>query len=720
MRIRQALMRVCRLAYGLLLWACAHPTEPTVPARDPAVVAVDAARLMGAAADSANWLTHGRTYDEQRFSPLQQIAVENVHTLGLAWAYDLDTERGQEATPLVIDGVMYATSAFSKLQALEAATGKLLWQYDPKVQGAVTARLCCDAVNRGVAAYAGRLYLGTLDGRLIAVDGQTGREVWSVQTTDPEQPYSIVGAPRIVKGKVLIGNAGDGLGVRGYVSAYDAETGQQHWRFYTVPGDPARPAEAPVLASAAQTWSGAGGGGTVPDAIVYDPALDLVFIGTGAGSPWNQRIRSQGRGDNLFLSSIVALRPDTGEYVWHYQTTPGDSWGYAATAPMILAELTLQGVHRQVLLQANANGYFYVLDRATGKLLSAKPFATVGWAQGVDLSSGRPIINPVARYETTGKPWFGMPSPYGAHAWQALSFSPDTRLVYLGAQDIPFAYVDDPSYRPRSLGENRGIDGPSTSLPRDVGLRAQVLASVRGFLRAWDPVAQREIWRVEQPGAWNGGVLSTAGALVFAGNGAGQLNAYHATTGATLWSFHAQGGIVAAPIAFASGGDEYVAIVVGSGGAFPLAAGELARKGAATYNKSRILAFRLGASLQLPQPPAAAAPPQPPEQFGDAELLQVGMRAFHNHCSRCHGDTAVSGGGLPDLRRSPALSDVSRWQDIVLSGVLAARGMVSFRSVLEPSAAEAIRAYLVERAHEALAVDAVKTERVGPPRPSRE
>jgi alcohol dehydrogenase (cytochrome c)/quinohemoprotein ethanol dehydrogenase len=307
-----------------------------------------------------------------------------------------------------------------------------------------------------------------------------------------------------------------------------------------------------------------------------------------------------------------------------------------------------------------------------------------------------------------------MPSPHGAHGWQAMSFSPDTQLAYFAVQDIPFAYVDDPKFQPRALGENLGIDLPKASLPRDAGLRAQVLASVRGFLKAWDPVAQREVWRVEQPGAWNGGVLSTAGALVFEGNAAGQFNAYHATTGATLWSFAAQGGIVAAPIAFMSGGDEYIAIVVGWGGAFPLSGGELARKGAVAHSESRILAFRLGASLQLPQSPAAPISPAPPERFGDDELLQLGMRAYHEHCSRCHGDAAVSGGVLPDLRQSTALADVGRWRQIVHDGALAARGMVSFRSLLTPAAEEAIRAYVIERAHAAWAEEAVKGARVTP------
>jgi len=363
-----------------------------------APAAVDGARITNANAEPQNWLTHGRTYDEQRFSPLASIDQSNVSELSLAWALDLDTHRGQEATPLVVDGVMYSTSAWSKVQAIDAATGKLLWQYDPEVPGETGTKACCDVVNRGAAVWNGRVYVGTLDGRLVALDAATGREAWSTVTVDQAKKYTITGAPRIVKGRVVIGNGGAEYGVRGYVSAYDAETGALAWRFYTVPGDPSQPFEAPILAKAAETWHGEwwklGGGGTVWDSLAYDPELDLLYVGVGNGSPWNQRVRSPGGGDNLFLSSIVALRPETGEYVWHYQTTPGESWDYTATQHMILADLDLGGERRKVLMQAPKNGFFYVLDRKTGKLVSAEPYSTVNWADGVDLETGRPRVSP--------------------------------------------------------------------------------------------------------------------------------------------------------------------------------------------------------------------------------------------------------------------------------------------------------------------------------------
>jgi alcohol dehydrogenase (cytochrome c)/quinohemoprotein ethanol dehydrogenase len=693
---------------GMLLTACSQQTPPVVaPTPQPSVANVDATRLNGADQDSANWLTHGRTYDEQRFSPLKQIDVANINTLGLAWSFDLDTDRGQEATPLVVDGVLYSTSAWSKVQAFDALTGKLLWSYDPHVPGEAGVKACCDVVNRGVAVWKGRLYLGTLDGRLVALDARTGSEVWSVITVDQSKAYTITGAPRIVKGNVLIGNGGAEFGVRGYISAYDAESGKLAWRFYTVPGDPSKPFETPELKQAATTWAGewwkAGGGGTVWDSMAYDPVLDLLYIGTGNGSPWNPRARSANTGDNLFLSSIVALRPETGQYVWHYQTTPGDAWDYTATQHIVLADLVIDGAPRKVLMQAPKNGFFYVLDRTNGKLLSAKPFATLNWATGVDLASGRPQYNPDAFYSKTGKPWLAMPSPFGAHNWQPMSFSPDTKLVYIPTRDTPFAYMDNPTFQPHPLGFNVGINPLAASMPQDPAVKAQILAGVRGYLKAWDPVAQKEAWHVDQPGAWNGGVLSTAGGLVFQGNSSGEFNAYNASNGATLWSFAAQAGVIAAPIAYAVGNQQFVAIVVGWGGTYSLAGGDLARKGGPVYNKSRVLAFTLGGRAQLPTPPAPPALPAPPARIGDAATLQQGIVNFHAYCSVCHGDAAVGGGIVPDVRHSRALADPAHWTHIVLEGSLANNGMVSFAPVLTPEAAETIRAYVIGRANDEIA-----------------
>ena len=356
---------------------------------------VDDARLGEAAAAPADWLAHGRTWSEQRFSPLAQVDEGNVAKLAPAWVYATGETRGLEATPLVADGVMYTTLPWSIVVALDAATGRELWRYDPAVPKAWGRNACCDVVNRGVALYAGRVYVGTLDGRLVALDAKTGAEVWQMLTIDPAKPYTITGAPRVAKGLVFIGNGGAEFGVRGYVSAYAAETGALVWRFYTVPGPPDRPREHPALELAAKSWPAdaiweSGLGGTVWDSIAYDPALDLLYVGVGNSSPYDRRVRSPGGGDNLFLASILALRAQTGELAWHYQTTPGENWDYTATQHMILAELELGGRTRRVLMQAPKNGFFYVLDRATGELLSAEPYGTVSWASHVDLDDRPP------------------------------------------------------------------------------------------------------------------------------------------------------------------------------------------------------------------------------------------------------------------------------------------------------------------------------------------
>src|SRR6266851_3933851 len=371
-----------------------------------APVKVDAARMNNADRDAANWLSYGRTYSEQRFSPLTKITSDNAKQLGLAWSADLDTNRGQEATPLIIDGVMYVSTAWSMVKAYDAKTGKLLWSYDPEVPRELGVRGCCDVVNRGVAAWNGKIYVGTFDGRLVALDAASGKPVWSVVTVDQNKAFTITQAPRVIKGRVVIGNSGGEYGVRGYISAYDAETGTLAWRFYTVPGDPSQPFENQAMADAAKTrhgeWWKLGGGGTVWDAISYDPELNLVYFGVGNGLEWSRANRSAGKGDNLFLSSIMALNADTGAYVWHYQATPGEEWDYDAVQQLILADLAIDGKRRKVLMQANKNGFFYILDRSTGKLISAKAFVPINWASGIDKKTGRPIEHSDIRYSDTG------------------------------------------------------------------------------------------------------------------------------------------------------------------------------------------------------------------------------------------------------------------------------------------------------------------------------
>jgi len=691
-------------ALGTPSFLSAQKSSPAPSAR---AANVDGDRIADADREPGNWMSHGRTYNEQRFSPLSVINDKNVSQLGLAWFYSLDTRRGQEATPLVVDGVMYFTTAWSKVISLDAASGIRRWEYDPRVPPEWAVNACCDVVNRGVAAWKGKVFVGTLDGRLIALDAATGKPVWETLTIDRKVRYTITGAPRVVKGKVVIGNGGAEMGVRGYVSAYDAETGKLVWRFYTVPGDPSKPFESPFLEKAAKTWSGEwwknGGGGTVWDSMAYDPQLDLLYIGTGNADPWARKIRNDRVEDNLAASSIIALRPDTGEYVWHYQENPGDEWDYDSAEQIILADLRIDGLLRQVLLHAPKNGFFYVLDRATGKLLSAKPFAHVTWATGIELQTGRPIESPEAQYEGSDKPLVISPGPGGAHTWHPASYSPETGLVYFPVLEAAFAYKTREHFNHNTLAWNTGIDDVAAGMPQDPNIKKAILGSIKGRLTAWDPVNQKEVWRADRPGPWNGGALSTAGNLAFEGTGYGQFEAFRANSGEKLWSVSTQSGITAGPISYTVNGEQYVAILAGWGGVLPLAAGEVALQSPPMNNAPRMLAFKLGGKVSLP--PAAEVKPRaltPPRATASPATVKKGEALYQSYCSGCHGDVAVSGGVLPDLRYSGTLAN-QQWFSIVRDGMLKAYGMVGFSKELSQEDAEAIRAYVIFRANQSLA-----------------
>jgi quinohemoprotein ethanol dehydrogenase len=669
---------------------------------------VTVARLTHPAAEPQNWLTTGHDYGATWFSPLKSINATNVARLRLAWHYDLDTHRGQEATPVVADGVMYTTSAWSKVQAFDAASGKLLWRFDPEVPGKTAIYACCDVVNRGVALWKGRVYVATLDGRLIALDARTGKPIWSVLTVDPHRPYTITGAPLAVAGRIIIGNGGAEYGVRGYVSAYDAVTGKRLWRFYTVPGNPALGPQSPILQRAAKTWPRgwprSGGGATVWNTFSYDPQLGLLYFGTGNIQPWG-RMPSGKPADGLLSASIVAVHVATGRYAWHYQTTPGDMWDYDSTQTLVLATLRIDGRPRRVIMQAAKNGYFYVLDRATGQLLSANNFVPVNWSSGIDLETGRPQVVPQAYYDRTGKIWLGEPGAGGGHNWQPMSYSPVTGLVYIPAQQLPFPYLIDRHFEPQRLATNMGIDQAATNLPPDdPKALAAALAGEKGYLSAWNPVTQREVWRAPLAGPWNGGILSTAGNLVFQGNAAGNFVAYRAADGRKLWSFPAQTGIIAAPMTFAVHGKQYVTVLAGWGGIFPLATGALAFKSGHVVNRSRVLTFAIGGTDRLPPVVAqkVAHPPAPAVKV-DTALAAEGSDYYARRCSSCHGAAAVSGGLVPDLRYSVALRSKSYWDAVVDRGVLQAKGMVAFGSVLSARQQAAIREYLIERAQQGAA-----------------
>lgn len=658
----------------------------------------------------ADWPLHGRTDMAQRFAPLDQIDRGNVRRLGLVWSHDLETDRGQEATPIVVGGRLYLVSAYDVVEALDARTGKPLWRYDPDVRAA-SARSCCGPVSRGVAVAGGKLFLGAIDGRLIALDTRTGRVLWQTQTIDRAGAlavnYTVTGAPRIVKDMVLIGNGGAEFGARGYISAYDQASGRLRWRFYTVPGRPGvadHAASDPAMARALPTWAGAwwryGGGGTVWDAIEYDPDLGLVYIGTGNGSPWNHGMRSAGRGDNLYLSSIVALRAETGAYVWHFQETPADAWDYTATQNIVLADLMIDGKPRKLLLHAPKNGFFYVLDRATGAFISGKPFVRVNWASGLDPRTGRPIEVPEARYYRTGKSHFQFPSSGGGHNWPPMAFSPRTGLVYIPAQDVGMPYAPAPDER-QVIGAYTSGVGMSGGGAMDEAARRALYAGMKGYLIAWDPVAQKARWRVDQVAPFNGGVLATAGGLVFAGNTARQLVAYDDATGARLWAFDAQTAVMAPPISYVIDGVQYVAVMAGWGGGWPLTGGVMALQAGKSVGPNRLLVFALDGKARLPAyvPPPQSHAPIVPRMPTDAAAIARGDHLFGRYCLRCHGSGAVSAGAYPDLRLSPLVMD-DAFHAVLLDGALASQGMPSFAGKLSRGDVAAIRAWLAKRSYE--------------------
>ena len=666
--------------------------------------ALDDATLRVAGEDAGNWLMYGRTYDDHRFSSLNQINEQTVSRLGLAWSREMGTTRGLEATPLVKDGVLYTTAAWSVTHAIDARTGAILWTYDPKVSRERAFFYCCDVVNRGAALYRGRVYVGTLDGRLIALNERTGAPLWTADTTENGKPHSITSAPRIARGMVVVGNGGSEFGVRGYVSAYDAETGKMAWRSYTVPGDPSRGFESAALEAAAKTWSGeywkTGGGGTVWEGIVYDPALDLLYFGTGNPTAWYRPIR--GDGDNLYTASILALRATTGEIAWHFQTTPGDNWDYDAAQPLVQADLRINGVTRQVIMQANKNGFFYILDRKTGEFISGAPFVSgITWATGLD-PKGRPIEAPGA---AGMKPVIISPSTDGAHNWNPMAFSPTTRLVYLAAKSgTQSLHVPDSRWKYDANNVNVGYDvmydGP-------LNAKLATLPPTAGRLLAWDPAAQREAWSVLYPTAEGGGVLVT-GNLVFQGRADGVIAAYRATDGKELWRFDAETGIMAPPVTFQIDGTQYISVMAGWGGA----AGLLNAPGNGPIKPGfgRIVTFKLdgAAKLRAPVYGHKGLPNRSISVTASKRALHEGELLYGFNCAACHGVNVVSG-PLPDLRYS-SKEVLEKLETVVLGGSRADSGMPSFGKILNARQVRLIRAYIVSRARESARLSVRRSE----------
>jgi PQQ-dependent dehydrogenase (methanol/ethanol family) len=672
----------------------------------PAAQTVNESNIMN---PGGEWLSHGRTYREQRFSPLDSVNRDNVDELDLVWSFKFDTARGMEATPIVHDGVIYVSTGWSHVHAIDARSGEELWHYDAKIPKAQLAKTCCGPVNRGVAIWQEdsdsplQVFFGALDGRLIALDAATGMENWSVQSTPTDGNYSVTGAPRIVKGMIIIGNGGAELGVRGYVSAYDVTTGEMKWRFYTVPGDRNKPQENSALEAALETWSGdewyklGGGGGTAWDSLVYDPELDLLYIGTGNGSPWNRELRSPGGGDNLYLSSIVALRPDTGEYVWHYQVTPADNWDYTATQQMVLAELEIEGEMRSVIMQAPKNGFFYVLDRKTGELLSAEKFGRVTWATHVDMETGRPVESKFANYQENGGS-FIWPSPYGAHNWQPMSFSTKTGLMYIPVQSIPsyFSAVKEVMYRVNRW--NTGVDLNTNRDPKSwVAGRASADALIYGELVAWDPVKRKRAWKVHHSKPSNGGILSTAGDLVFQGTWDGTFAAYDAYNGKKLWQYKSDSAVLAGPMTYELDGEQYIAVAQGSGGTVMITVGdELMKK---KTNQNKLLVFKKGRfnqTVSLASNELATIKALGHKVNSDPAVIKQGESLYHNNCASCHGINALSNYVVPDLRYMSEQTH-SDFASIVIGGTRTHKGMIGFYETLGLDDVDAIHAYLANK-----------------------
>jgi PQQ-dependent dehydrogenase (methanol/ethanol family) len=699
--IRIPALSVGVLAATVISWALsAGAAASSERANSPANVTPE--RLVKAANEPGQWMTYGGTYSEQRFSPLTKINASNIGSLGLQWFADYETNQDQHGSPLYIDGVIYVSTARNVVYAFDAKTGEQLWKYNPMIRGE-RLRYNLGLVNRGIAAWRGKIIMGTLDARLVAIDAKSGKEVWSADTV-PESlglgawanRYSITMAPRVAKGKVFIGASGGEYGVRGFIAAFDADTGREVWRFWTVPGNPAKGFESKALERAAKTWSGewwkaAGGGGTVWDAAIYDPVTDLLYFGTGNATPWNARAREPNLDDDLYSASIVAVNPDTGEYVWHYQETPGDSWDYDAVSPMMTADLTIGGRKRHVILQPSKNGFFYVLEARTGKLLSADPFTEVNWASGVDMKTGRPNVVPGARYEK--EPWNLAPGVQGGHSWHPNAFSPQTGLVYIPAWEAYFTMAGLP---PGSTSTTGAFTlGISMGVKVEPGkLQPYDRRGVSGRLKAWDPVAHRVVWESEAftNGRPTSGVLATAGNLVFMGDGAGKvLSAYDAKTGAKLWSFDAKTAVYAAPITYSLDGVQYVAASVG---------------GAAQGNyfapsHGRMLVFALGGKAVLPEPEPYTPPPlNPPPSTASAQVITHGGELYSQFCSVCHGANGVQArSSFPNLTVTPLLWTQEGFNYVVLQGGRADKGMGSFGKDLQPEDALAVREYLISRAN---------------------
>jgi len=671
---------------------------------------VDRERLMKD--NREDWVSAGGNYLQQHYSHLDRIDTGNVRDLGFAWEYDASSRisrvpHGLEATPIVVDGIMYTSGAWGFVFAVNAKTGEQIWRYNPNVDASYARRACCDVVNRGVAVWKGKVYVGTLDGYMVCLDAKDGHEIWRRDTfIDRSVSYTITSAPQVAGGVVIIGNSGAEYGVRGYVTAYDLVTGLQKWRFFTVPGDPAKPFEHEELAMASNTWDPhsmweVGGGGTVWGEAAYDPELNLVYIGTGNSSPYPIWLRSPGGGDNLFLSSIIAINPDNGKMAWYYQTTPGEIWDYTSTQNIVLADLEINGRMRKVLMQAPKNGFFYVIDRATGELLSAEKYTVATWADHIDMKTGKPVKTEQGWYKDGPK--LVVPGNAGGHSWNPMSYDPKTGLVYIPEIILPMIYKQDPNYAFQKLRFGTGLDYDGAFPPYSPGTRKYLSGHAdtveKNKLKAWDPVNQRMVWEFEQPVPnGNGGVLSTAGNLVFQGSNTGYLRVFEAASGKILKEIEVGTGIMAAPMSYEVDGEQYIAVMAGYGGnslAFGPADKRVANHNYQNYG--RILAFKLnGGVTPLPPKFIPKKVPPPPDMKTDDNLVKKGESIYFAFCIDCH-----RAGGEIEFSQYPNLARLDpgtygMLENIILKGAYARNGMASFSDVLTEEDVTAIRHFLVK------------------------
>lgn len=711
MKTKNLIIAVTALSVMAVLAWLLISTDPQEPTPITSITAVETAAELNTAIldddrikralteEPGEWLTYGQTFEEQRFSKLTQIDRDTVSGLGLAWFKPLGGRHRIQNTPLVIDGVMYVSDPWNVTYALDATSGDEIWVFDPQTRREFVRYACCGSpMNRGLAVYEGRVFIATFDGRLVAVNAATGKKIWDVDTFHPSagSPFTITGAPRVGGGKVYIGQSSSEYGVRGYVSAYDTETGELAWRFYLVPGDPSLPFEHPELELAAETWTGEwwkfGGGGTVWNSIVYDPDLHTVYLGVGNGAPWPRDIRSPGGGDNLFLTAIVALDTDNGRMKWYYQTVPGDNWDYSSAMDMVLADMVVDGVERKVLMQAPKNGFFYVLDRSDGTLLRANPFGTINWATHVDMETGRPVENPELYYEDDAK-WV-LPGAGGAHNWQGMSYDASRGIMYLPTHDLPFFYALPEEFAKTGIFK---INKVGMSLGVAIGSYREKLVEaaaprpeITAFLKAFDPLSGETLWAVENETTGNSGVLATAGGVLFQGDSSGSIKAYNTDNGELLWQYHTDGYVSANPISYEVDGVQYFAQLAGP---------QLNYEGG-----GRILVFKLGGTAELPPPqPRDLSFPEQPPLTASADELEHGDRLYHEICANCHGPLGrdyTVGIRVTDLRRMTAETH-STYEAIVLGGSRRLLGMRSFAEELARDDIETIRQFAISKSIEA-------------------